>query len=343
MSKLFKYGKFWKEKSEVLYKWRVMINKRDILVNQIRMVEIEQEILEEASEDCGTLEYWKKELEGDNYRKLLRENVAEQIQFQKKCKVLNNIISSISMENEEMENPLKIALEISLDYYRKLQDEIATKFTENSKRFAYVNKISPDEICEDIVFLNKKISRTQIGDSEEQIVTLQKKISRAQIGQSDEDKWPEVWVKPTTTVYGYTKGLKEKTVQDNEEISKPVVLKSCRYWKKVRKKKSPRTLMGRSAKVMLQQETENNYRKCEKVQQLKWPSHRKTKKKKIKKIRNKKTPSELCQYISELQKFTTFPFMKGKEINSAATTNEFTYKDGKFKFKYTILVSLFCM
>ncbi|CAL4091615.1 unnamed protein product, partial [Meganyctiphanes norvegica] len=185
------------------------------------------------------------------------------------------------MENEEMENPLKIALEISIDYCRKLQDEIATKFTENSKRFAYVNKISPDEICEDIVFLNKKISRTQIGDSDEQIVTLQKKISRAQIGQSDEDKWPEVWVKPTTTVYGYTKCLKEKTVQDNEEISKPVVLKSCRYWKKVRKKKSPRTLMGRSAKVMLQQETENNYRKCEKVQQLKWPSHRKTKKKKI--------------------------------------------------------------
>ncbi|CAL4168717.1 unnamed protein product [Meganyctiphanes norvegica] len=141
------------------------------------------------------------------------------------------------MENEEIENPLKIAFEISIDYWRKLQDEIATKFTENSKKFAYVNKISPDEICEDIVFLNKKISRTQIGDSDEEMVTLQKKISRAQIWQSDEDKWPEVSEKPTTTVYGYTKCFQKKTVQENEEISKPVVLKSCRYWKKVRKRR----------------------------------------------------------------------------------------------------------
>ncbi|CAL4115300.1 unnamed protein product, partial [Meganyctiphanes norvegica] len=116
---------------------------------------------------------------------------------------------------------------------------------------------------------------------------------------------------------------------ENEEISKPVLLKSCRYWKKVRKKKSPRTLMGR--------------RKWHHVPLIK--KYRRYKKK-IKKIRNKKTPSELCHYISEvseLQKFTTFPFMKGKEINSATTTNESTYKDGHFKFKYTILVSLFCL
>ncbi|CAL4103931.1 unnamed protein product, partial [Meganyctiphanes norvegica] len=119
------------------------------------------------------------------------------------------------------------------------------------------------------------------GDSDEDNVTLQKKISRAQIRESDEDKGPQVCEKPTTTVYGYTKCFQKKTVLENEVISKPVVLKSCRYWKKVRKKKSPRTLMGRSEKVMLQKETGNNKRKFEKVQQLKWPSHRKTKKKKI--------------------------------------------------------------
>ncbi|CAL4157990.1 unnamed protein product, partial [Meganyctiphanes norvegica] len=63
-------------------------------------------------------------------------------------------------------------------------------------------------------------------------------------------------------------------------MSEPVLLKTYSYWKKIRKKKSPRTLMGPSdkEKVYLQKETENNQSKCEKVQRLKWPSHRKAKK-----------------------------------------------------------------
>ena len=97
-------------------------------------------------------------------------------------------------------------------------------------------------------------------------------------------------VRPTTPIYGYHKFFKEKTVQENEEISKPVLLKSYSYWKKIRKKKSPRTQIGPSdeEKVYLQKKTENTQSEWEKVPWLKWTSHRKARRKKIY-VKKKKT------------------------------------------------------
>ncbi|CAL4131792.1 unnamed protein product, partial [Meganyctiphanes norvegica] len=143
------------------------------------------------------------------------------------------------------------------------------------------------EKCEE---LEKRINSLSIGDSDEESVTLQKKISRAQIIESevrDQEKSPRT--------------LKGQIYQEKYEN-----IKNEGFKKKVKMKMFPNTNTSEWHHVPLIKK------------------HRRYKKK-IKKIRNKKTPSELCQYISELQKFTTFPFMKGKEINSAATTKEFTY------------------
>ncbi|CAL4189282.1 unnamed protein product, partial [Meganyctiphanes norvegica] len=95
--------------------------------------------------------------------------------------------------------------------------------------------------------------------------------------EEDLGKWSQVCVRPTTSSYGYNNFFQEKTVQEHEEISEPVLLKSYTYWKKIRKKKIPRTQIGPSDEdiVYLQKKTENNQSEWEKVPRLKWTSHRK--------------------------------------------------------------------
>ncbi|CAL4072340.1 unnamed protein product, partial [Meganyctiphanes norvegica] len=244
LDKMVKYNVYKKEKISLIYKWRLLKTERKLFIVQLLLVEQKLEEMDEEDFATVELEYYKKEFEGDELRKILRENLEKQCQIQEKCEELEKMINSLS-----------------------------------------------------------------IGDSDEDNVTLQKKISRAQIRESevmDQEKSPRT-----------LKGPSDQEKYEN--------IKNEGFKKKVKMKMFPNTNTSEWHHVPLIKK------------------HRRYKKK-IKKIRNKKTPSELCQYISELQKFTTFPFMKGKEINSATTTNEFTYKDGKFKFKYkTILVSLFCM
>ncbi|CAL4248091.1 unnamed protein product, partial [Meganyctiphanes norvegica] len=161
--------------------------------------------------------------------------------------------------------------------------------------------------------------------------------------ESDEDKWPQVCVKPTTTVYGYIKCFQEKTVQENEEISKPVVLKSYRYWKKIRKKKSPRTLMGQRNEKCVMLSKENGTRSYKENSSVLKKNYKFVKKKHKSESDQKFTlrTAVLIVLIKILLR-TNFPFMKGKHMESA-TTKDITYKDGKFKFKYKDNFSIFVL
>ncbi|CAL4072337.1 unnamed protein product [Meganyctiphanes norvegica] len=147
--------------------------------------------------------------------------------------------------------------------------------------------------------------------------------------ESDEDKRPKGCEKPTTTEEA------KKEVSDQE--------------------KSPRTLKGQSYQEKYENIKNEGFKKkvlFKKKPRLKWQNHRKYRKIKSENDLWKNLPDELQKFtlktaviivLIEILFRTTFPFMKGKTINSTATTKE-TYKDGKFKFKYkTILVSLFCM
>ena len=81
MSKLVKYSTYWKEKISLISKWKLMINEREILNLRIQIVENQIQLLEEASEDWETVEYWNKEGEQYSYIKRLKENVLDQKQI----------------------------------------------------------------------------------------------------------------------------------------------------------------------------------------------------------------------------------------------------------------------
>ncbi|CAL4151539.1 unnamed protein product [Meganyctiphanes norvegica] len=139
--------------------------------------------------------------------------------------------------------------------------------------------------------LAKLINSLSLGDSDEDNVTLQKKIS----GQSE--------------------------VMDQE--------------------KSPRTIKGPSFQEKYENiENEGFKKKCSKKPRLKWQNHRKYRKFKSDYYSLKNLQEELLKFTLKTVVLTVlikilliknFPFMKGKEINSATTTNESTYKDGHFK------------
>ncbi|CAL4103547.1 unnamed protein product [Meganyctiphanes norvegica] len=153
--------------------------------------------------------------------------------------------------------------------------------------------------------LAKLINSLSLGESDEDNVTLQKKIS----GNKSE-------------------------VMDQE--------------------KSPRTIKGPSFQEKYENIENEGFKKkcCSKKPLLKWQNHRKYRKIKSdyyvwKNLQDDLHKLELktvvLTVLIKILLIKNFPFMKGKEINSATTTNESTYKDGHFKFKYTILVSLFCL
>ena len=98
LAKLVKYKVCGKEKILLIYKWKVLITERELFIVKLRLVEHQLEVMDEEEDfDTVELEYYKKEDEGDEYRRLLRENVEEQCQIQEKCEELDKMINSLSM------------------------------------------------------------------------------------------------------------------------------------------------------------------------------------------------------------------------------------------------------